>query len=98
MTRRGPGRFEVGAGATLDGVAVDAQDRIYVAANVCGQILRVNGVGTGAPETFATGLRTPASLAFGAAPGFDPCSLYVTELLGQRVWRIAVGAPAAPLP
>jgi sugar lactone lactonase YvrE len=90
--------FAIGAGATLDGVAVDEHDQVYVAANVRGQILRVRGDGTGMPVVVASGLRTAASVAFGAAPDFDPCSLYVTELLGNRVWRIAVGATGVPLP
>jgi sugar lactone lactonase YvrE len=90
--------FEIGSGATLDGVAVDEHDQVYVAANVRGTILRVRGDGTGEPVPVATGLRTPASLAFGLGPDFDPCSIYVTELLGNRVWRIAVGATGVPLP
>ncbi|MCK6573449.1 SMP-30/gluconolactonase/LRE family protein [Myxococcota bacterium] len=88
-----------GAGITQDGVALDAHDQLYVARNVAGVIARH------APEEPETptllkpdGMRTPASLAFGRAPGFDPCSLYVTELFGTRVWRVAVGAPGAPLP
>ncbi len=97
-----PGRrrvlFEIGAGATLDGLAVDEHDQVYVAANVRGSILRVRGDGAGEPVPVATGLRTPASLAFGVGADFDPCSLYVTELLGDRVWRIAVGATGLPLP
>ncbi len=90
--------LENGVGLTQDGVALDAHDHLYVARNVAGQIVRHRADGTGEPVVVAEGLRTPASIAFGRAPDFDPCSIYVTELFGNRVWRIAVGDEGAPLP
>jgi len=88
-----------GGAITQDGVALDAHDQLYVARNVAGVIARHPPE---EPETPAllkpNGMRTPASLAFGRAPGFDPCSLYVTELFGTRIWRVAMGAAGAPLP
>lgn len=90
--------MENGVGITQDGVALDAHDHLYVARNVAGQIVRHRADGTGEPVVVAADLRTPASIAFGRAPDFDPCSIYVTELFGNRVWRIAVGDEGAPLP
>ena len=91
-----------GIGQTQDGLAIDRFDQIYVARNVPGRIVRYRpdgaGDGTGEPVEVAAGLRTPASLAFGRGAGFDPCSLYVTELLGTRIWRIAVGAEGQARP
>jgi hypothetical protein len=52
----------------------------------------------GAPVVVAQGLTTPASMAFGRAPDFDPCSLYVTSIRDNRIWRVAVGAQGASLP
>ncbi len=40
---------------------------------------------------------TPSSLAFGRGDGFDPCSVYVTQLFGSRILRVALGAEGAPL-
>jgi sugar lactone lactonase YvrE len=90
--------LENGVGLTQDGVALDAHDHLYVARNVAGQIVRHRADGSGEPVVVAEGLRTPASIAFGRAPDFDPCSIYVTELFGNRVWRIAVGDEGASLP
>jgi gluconolactonase len=88
-----------GAGITQDGVALDAFDQLYVARNVANTLARHAPDAPESPVLLKPeGLRTPASLVFGRAPGFDPCSLYVTELFGTRVWRVAVGAPGAPLP
>jgi sugar lactone lactonase YvrE len=82
----------------MDGVAVDANDQLYVATSLPGKIVRVRGDGTGAPVIVAQGLTTPASMAFGRAPDFDPCSLYVTSIRDNRIWRVAVGAQGASLP
>lgn len=90
--------FTNGAGLTQDGVALDGFDQLYVARNIQGKLARHRADGSGEVVIVAEGLRTPASLAFGRAPGFDPCSLYVTELVGSRIWRVAVGAEGAPLP
>lgn len=88
-------------GAAPDGIAVGADGDVWVALNLASQIARVDP--NGQVETFTSAVTTPASLAFGAGDGFDPCSLYVTELYGETVWRVATGGPglavaAAPVP
>ncbi len=87
---------ELGAGSTPDGIAVDVDGAIYVAANIQNRIVRVDA-DTGEQTTVADGLGTPASLAFGAADGFDPCSIYMTQLFGGQVLRVAVGVEGAPV-
>jgi hypothetical protein len=82
-------------GTTPDGIAVDRAGNVYVALNIVGLIHRVAPDGTDSP--FAEGMTTPASLAFGDAPGFDTCSMYVTSLLGNDVYRVAVGMSGLPL-
>jgi sugar lactone lactonase YvrE len=82
-------------GTTPDGVAIDRAGNIYAALNIVGLIHRVAPDGTDSP--FAEGMTTPASLAFGNAPGFDPCSMYVTSLFGQDVYQVAVGTSGLPL-
>lgn len=77
-------------GAAPDGLAVDAEGGVWVALNVADEVVRVDPA-TGAQTARVTGITSPASLAFGAADGFDPCSLYVTELRGDHVWRLATG-------
>ncbi|MCA9652789.1 MAG: SMP-30/gluconolactonase/LRE family protein [Myxococcales bacterium] len=91
--------LHLGPGSTPDGIAVDEDGRVYVAANLFGEIWRVDGA---APEVVegelvAEGLGSPASLAFGRGPGFDPCSIYVTQLFGDRVLRVGVGMMGAML-
>jgi sugar lactone lactonase YvrE len=76
-------------------VAIDRAGNIYAALNIVGLIHRVAPDGTDSP--FAEGMTTPASLAFGNAPGFDPCSMYVTSLFGQDVYQVAVGTSGLPL-
>lgn len=96
-----PGSPEVIAsldtGAAPDGLAVDSEGEVWVAANLAGELVRVNPV-SGAQSTFATDLSTPASLAFGAGDGFDPCSIYATSLYGDTVSRIAVGVTGLAVP
>ena len=82
-------------GTTPDGLAVDSAGNIYVALNIVGLIHKVAPDGTDSP--FAEGMTTPASLAFGNAPGFDPCSLYVTSLTGHDVYQVTVGTTGLPL-
>ncbi len=79
-----------------DGIAVDVNGMLYVTEDGIGKLVRVDPI-TGEYEAIATGMITPASMAFGVAPDFDPCSLYVTELIGQHIWRISVGVAGAPL-
>lgn len=87
---------QLGAGATADGLAVAADGDVYVAANLRNQIVRVPPDG-GAWEVVAEDVPTAASLAFGNGEGFDPCSVYVTQLFGPRVLRVSLGVPGAPL-
>jgi gluconolactonase len=82
-------------GTTPDGVAVDQTGNLYVALNLAGRIDKVAADGTDSP--FATGLTTPASLAFGNGPGFDPCSLYVTSLAGPDIYQVTAGTSGLPL-
>lgn len=83
------------SGTTPDGIAIDTRGNLYVALNVAGLIDTVAPDGTDSP--FAAGMTTPASLAFGNAPGFDPCSMYVTSLFGDDVYQVTVGTTGLPL-
>jgi sugar lactone lactonase YvrE len=89
--------LQLGQASTPDGIAVDAEGKVYVAANIPGQLWRVDGsADTLQPgELVAEGLGSPASLAFGKGPGFDPCSIYLTQLFGSQVIRVGIGVPGA---
>lgn len=91
--------LQLGQASTPDGIAVDAEGMVYVAANIPGEVWRVDGNADTlqAGELVAEGLGSPASLAFGSGPGFDPCSIYVTQLFGSQVLRVGIGTPGAPL-
>ncbi|MCA9704990.1 MAG: SMP-30/gluconolactonase/LRE family protein [Myxococcales bacterium] len=91
--------LHLGAGSTPDGIAVDQDGMVYVAANLPGEIWRVDGAATELVEgeRVAEGLGSPASLAFGRGEGFDPCSVYVTQLFGSQVLRVGVGVTGAVL-
>jgi len=78
-----------------DGVFMDADGFVYVIANKAGKIFKVAEDGTF--ELFVEKLFFPASGAFGAGEGFDPCSIYVTSLLGDEVYRIGAGVEGHPL-
>lgn len=82
-------------GTTPDGLAIDKDGNLYVALNVANVIHKVAPDGTDSP--FAQGMTTPASLAFGDGPGFDPCSMYVTSLFGHDVSQVVVGTTGLPL-
>lgn len=79
-------------GAAPDGLTVAADGAVWVALNLANEIARVDPA-TGTVEVYTDAVTTPASLAFGAGSDFDPCSLYVTELYGDTVWRVATGGP-----
>ncbi|MFV8752686.1 SMP-30/gluconolactonase/LRE family protein [Nannocystaceae bacterium ST9] len=89
--------LQLGQASTPDGIAVDANGMVYVAANIPGQLWRVDGSADTLQdgELVAEGLGSPASLAFGKGPGFDPCSIYLTQLFGGQVIRVAIGVPGA---
>ena len=64
-----------------DDIVLGADGQLYVALNVAGSVVRVNP-DTGAQCTIAKGLPFASSLRFGAGPGWDANSLYVTSFLG----------------
>jgi DNA-binding beta-propeller fold protein YncE len=73
-----------------DGVAIDSEGNVYVALNTAGEIAKVDPEGNS--TILATGMSGPASLAFGQGD-FDPCSLYVTSLFTQNLYRVGAGMP-----
>lgn len=87
---------ELGPRSTPDGIVIDAKGRVYVAANLQSKLVRVDPA-TGEKRDVITGLNSPASMAFGAGPGFDPCSLYVTSLFGPMVYRVVLDGPGLPM-
>ena len=91
--------LQLGPATTPDGIAVDVEGQVYVAANVAGQLWRVDGSADSLQpgELVAEDLGSPASLAFGRGAGFDPCSIYLTQLFGSQVIRVAIGVPGAEL-
>lgn len=76
-------------GSAPDGLAVDGEGQVWVALNLEGAIVRIDPA-SGAETARFSGPTTPASLAFGRGE-VDPCSLVVTELYGETVWRLSVG-------
>lgn len=87
-------RFETGD--TPDGVALDTESGLWVALNVPGAIVRVD-LTDGSITDRIEGFATPASLSFGDV-ATDPCTLYVTELYGERVWKVPVPHPGVAVP
>lgn len=77
------------AGGANDGMAGAWDGSVFVAVNLAGELWRIEEDGTA--SAFATGLDSPASLAFGEGEDWDPCSLYVTSLFGEEVVRVIVG-------
>lgn len=86
-------------GAAVDGLAMDDEGRLYIAANRSGRVWRYH------PETeemvlIAEGMPGVASLAFGEGD-FDHESIYATTTFsfgeGGKLWRIPVGVTGAPL-
>ncbi len=91
--------LHTGSGSFNDGIAVGETGSVYVLANLSGEIWRVDGSATTLQdgEIVVDGLESPASIAFGVGPDHDPCSGYVTELMGSRVVRVVLGEGGAPL-
>ncbi|MBL4689367.1 MAG: SMP-30/gluconolactonase/LRE family protein [Nannocystaceae bacterium] len=91
--------MHLGPGSTPDGIAVDADGMVYVAANLPGEIWRVDGAARALldGELVVEGISSPASLAFGDGAGFDPCSIYATALFGSEVVRVSVGVEGSAL-
>ena len=83
-----------GLGAN-DGVTLDAQGRLYVAANLDGNVWRIDPT-DGSAVLIAEGLVSIASLAFGEG-AFDGETIYATQLFGGAVWAIEVGVAGAPV-
>ena len=88
-----------GPGAAIDGLAMDELGRVYIAANMAGELWRFD------PENdemklLATGMFGLASLAFGEGE-FDSQSIYATATFsggrGGKIWRIPVGVGGAML-
>lgn len=74
-----------------DGVAIDSLRNVYIAVNVpANQVAQVAPDGT--VTVMGVGVTGAASLAFGQGE-FDPCSLYVTNLIGTQMWRVGIGIP-----
>ena len=87
-THARPGPFALAAG--LDGLAIDATGRLYVAANGAGQIWRVEPDGT--MKALARGLKCPSAVAVGHGPdGFREGNLYAVTFNGDIV-ELAGGA------
>ena len=86
---------DLGDGAACDGLAMDFQDRIYVAAWGAGQIWRLD------PRIdervlIAGNMMGVASLAFGRG-AFDQEAIYATSTALGVVWRVSVGVEGADL-
>ncbi|MGH1345372.1 MAG: SMP-30/gluconolactonase/LRE family protein [Nannocystales bacterium] len=91
--------LHTGPGSVNDGIGVDVDGNVYVLANFSGELWRVDGNATELQdgEVLVEGLDSPASMAFGRGKNFDPCSAYITELLGPRVVRVSLGVEGAAL-
>lgn len=70
-----------GPANSADEVVLGRDGFLYVTLNVAGTVVRVDPR-SGASCTIASGLPFSSSLRFGAGPGWDSRSLYVTSFLG----------------
>lgn len=77
--------------ATQDGVALDGNGDVYVVLNVPSEVWRISAAGELA--LVAEGVAWGASMAFGVGDRWDPCSLYVTSLFDDVLFRVGVGVP-----
>jgi len=90
---------DAGPNAGVDGLAMDAEGRLYIAANAAGQLWRYDPADE-SMTLIASGMVGIASLAFGEG-AFDHRSIYATTTFsggqGGKIWRIPVGVTGAPL-
>ena len=88
-----------GPNAAVDGLAMDIEGRLYIAANGAGQLWRYDPA-TEEMLLLASGMFGLASLAFGEGE-FDHQSIYATATnaagRGGKIWRIPVGTTGARL-
>jgi len=85
--------FATGGVGCNDGLAMDAEGRIYVAANREGRIWRFDPAGG---PSVVIAKQDAASIAFGAGK-FDRHSIYLAELKGGRILKVPVGVSGAEL-
>jgi sugar lactone lactonase YvrE len=93
-----PSRIEVvaslGEGTVpkgLDDMTIDARGRLYIAASIAGEVIRLNPR-TGVSCVIASGLQFPSAVKFGRGPGWSKRSLYVTGFDGAVI-RLAPPVP-----
>jgi len=88
-----------GPNAGVDGLAMDVDGRLYIAANRAGQLWRYDPADE-SMTLIAGGMIGIASLAFGRG-SFDQHSIYATTTFsggqGGKIWRIPVGIAGARL-
>lgn len=88
-----------GPNASVDGLAMDIQGRVYIAANRAGMLWRYDPVSE-EMLLLADGMFGLASLAFGEGE-FDRLSIYASTTFAQgrggKIWRIPVGTTGARL-
>ena len=88
-----------GPNAAVDGLAMDIEGRLYIAANGAGQLWRYDPA-TEEMLLLASGMFGLASLAFGEG-NFDHQSIYASATnaggRGGKIWRIPVGTTGARL-
>jgi sugar lactone lactonase YvrE len=68
----------------LDDMTIDRRGRLYIAANIAGEVIRLNPR-TGTTCVLASGLRNPSAVKFGRGPGWSERSLYVTGFDGAVI-------------
>jgi sugar lactone lactonase YvrE len=87
--------YDSGIPKGLDDMTIDSKGVLYVAANVAGQVIRLDPA-TGEHCTIVTGLQNPSSLKFGRGPGWNKAHLYVTAFDGTVRDLIPPARPAKP--